>query len=97
MKCKNIVVFKGVDERAGGEFTNERGQVIKYDKSYVVRFDEEVNGEVSEKRAKFKGTMDTLYNKFKTLKTYDKIELLFEVNILNNGCKIEIIDFSSLK
>ena len=60
MKCQNSVVFKSVEEREGGSFTNERGQVINYDKSYLVRFDEEVDGNIQERKVKFKGSNASL-------------------------------------
>ena len=38
------VVFKSVTTREGGEFTNDKGQVIKYDPSFVIKFDDNSNG-----------------------------------------------------
>lgn len=94
MKCQNSVVFKGVEEREGGSFVNEKGQSINYSKSYVVRFDENIDGNAVEKKVKFKGDNVALFTKFKSLKTYEKINLIFEVSIQNQGCKIEITDFT---
>ena len=94
MKCQNNVVFKSVEERVGGTFTNEKGQTINYDKSYLVRFDEEVDGSIQERKVKFKGSNASLFSKFKTLKAYDKINLIFEVTLQNSGCKLEITDFT---
>lgn len=94
MKCQNVVVFKGVEEREGGSFTNDKGQKINYDKSYVVRFDEEIDGNVVEKKVKFKGSNVQLFSRFKALKVYDKINITFEVSIQNSGCKIEVVDFT---
>lgn len=94
MKCQNSVVFKSVEERSGGSFKNSNGDTINYDKAYVVRFDEEVNNSIIERKVKFKGDNTQLYTKFKGLKPYDKINLIFEVLIQNQGCKIEITDFT---
>lgn len=94
MKCQNNVVFKSVEEREGGSFTNANGQLINYDKSYLVRFDEDNDGIIAERKVKFKGTNVALYTKFKALKAYDKINLIFDVSILNSGCKLEIVDFT---
>lgn len=95
MKCQDNVVFKSVEERAGGSFTNDKGQAVNYDKAYVVRFDQEnEKGVLSEHKAKFKGDNAQLFTKFKSLKAYDKINLIFEVSIQNSGCKLEVIDFS---
>lgn len=95
MKCKNSVVFKSIEERDGGSFTNDKGQAINYGKAFIVRFDEELtDGGVAERKVKFSSSNLNLYNRFKTLKVYDKITIDFEVTIQNSGCKLEIVDFS---
>ena len=53
MKCSNEVIFKGIEERASGVFKNDKGQEISYPKAYVVRFDEEVEGDYQERKVKF--------------------------------------------
>lgn len=97
MKCSNEVVFKGVEEREGGVFTNDKGQEIAYKKAYVVRFDENDALGVSEKKVKFDGDKIDLYTKFKGLKVYDRITLIFNVVIQNSGCKITVLDFEKVK
>lgn len=94
MKTSNDVVFKGIEERAGGIFKNDKGQEISYPKAYVVRFDEEVEGDYQERKVKFTGDNVGLFNRFKTLKAYDKINLVFDVTLGNNSCKISISDFT---
>lgn len=94
MKCSNEVVFKGIEERSGGVFRNDKGQDIKYDKAYVVRFDEQVDGDYQERKVKFSGDNMGLYTRFKALKAYDRINLIFDVILGNNSCKIAITDFA---
>ena len=94
MKCQNLVVFKGIEERPAGVFKNEKGQEIKYDKSYLVRFDEETEDGCEERQVKFKGSNVALFTKFKALKVYDKINVTFEVVFQKAGCRLEIVDFT---
>ncbi|MCI9038532.1 MAG: hypothetical protein HFJ29_01405 [Clostridia bacterium] len=94
MKCNNEVVFKGIEERAGGVFRNDKGQDVKYDKAYIVRFDEEVDGDYQERKVKFSGDNTSLFTRFKALKAYDRINLIFDVVLVNNSCKIAVVDFA---
>ncbi len=96
MRCSNEVVFKGIDERAGGVFKNDKGQEIKYDKAFFVRFDEEVEGEYQERKVKFSGSDSGLYSRFKSLKSYDRINLVFDIILGNNSCKATVVDFVQL-
>ena len=97
MKCKYNVIFKGVEERQGGVFKNAQGQDIKYDSSYVVKFDENVDGVINERKVKFPSSNLALYSKFKSLEPYAKIEICFDVTIQNSGCKLTVADFVALK
>lgn len=86
------VVFKGLAKREGGEFTNERGQKVTYDESYLLKFDEEVNGEVFERRLKFPITNKQLANKLKDLDIYSKIVLICDVQLYTSSAKIVPVD-----
>ena len=97
MKCSNEVVYKGIEERKGGVFKNDKGQDIKYDNAYVVRFDEVVEGNAIERKVKFDGKNISIYSKFRALKIYDKINVVFDVSIQNTGCKLTILDFNLVK
>ena len=97
MKCSNEVIFKGIEERASGVFRNDKGQEISYPKAYVVRFDEEVEGDYQERKVKFAGDNAVLYTRFKALKSYDKINLVFDVILGNNSCKVAIVDFTQVQ
>ena len=96
MKCSNEVVFKGIEERAGGVFRNDKGQDITYPKAYVVRFDEEVEGDYQERKVKLTGDNAGLFTRFKALKAYDRVNLIFDVVLGNNSCKISIADFTQV-
>lgn len=86
------VVFKGLAKREGGEFTNDRGQKVTYDESYLLKFDEEVNGEVFERRLKFPITNKQLANKLKDLDIYSKIVLICDVQLYASSAKIVPVD-----
>lgn len=86
------VVFKGLSRREGGQFTNDKGQQVTYDDSYVLKFDEEVNGEVYERRLKFPTTNKELASKLKELKVYSKIKLICDVQLYTSSAKIVPID-----
>lgn len=94
MKCNNEVIFKGIEERASGVFKNDKGQEIAYPKAYIVRFDEEVEGDFQERKVKFSGDNVGLFTRFKALKAYDRINLIFDVVLVNNSCKIAVVDFA---
>ena len=86
------VVFKGVSKRDGGEFTNDKGEVIKYDPSFIVKFDEDVNGEIVERRLKFPITNKALEHKLKEVEAYSKIVLLCDVQLYSANAKVLPID-----
>lgn len=85
-------VFKGVIKRDGGEFTNDKGQIVKYDPSYVVKFDETVNGEIQERRLKFPTTNKALHHKLSELEPYSKISLLCDVQLFSANAKVVPVD-----
>lgn len=86
------VVYKGVTKREGGEFTNEKGEVVKYEPSYVIKFDEDVNGEIHERRLKFPLTNKVLYSKLDGLDVYSKIALVCDVQLFTGNAKVLPID-----
>lgn len=97
MKCEGNVIFKSVEKREGGTFKTSNGEVLNYPAAYVVKFDENVDGSISERKAKFSDTNVALYTKFKTLEPYTKIKLVGNVVFQNSGCKLEINDFDIIK
>jgi len=94
MTCQGIVVFKGVTTRSGGTFKNSQGQEINYDESYVLKFDE-IKGDTSdERKLKFPISNKALYQKLKELDLYTKINVLFDIQLSNNSCKLIPQDFN---
>jgi len=86
------VVYKGVSKRDGGEFTNDKGEVISYEPAYVVKFDEDVSGEIKERRLKFPITNKNLYNKLKEIEAYSKICLVCNVELFTGNAKVTPVD-----
>ena len=82
------VVFKGLSKREGGEFINDKGQKVTYDDSYVLKIDEEVDGEAFERRLKFPITNKQLAQNLKNLEIYSKIKLICDVQLYTSSAKI---------
>ena len=88
MNCKGIVIYKGIEKRDGGTFNGADGREIKYDASYVVKFDENNNGQINERKLKFPASNTYLYNKFAGIKPYTEILLECDVVFSANACKL---------
>ncbi len=97
MKCQGEVIFKSIEKREGGTFKDSTGRDLTYPSAYVVKFDENIDGKITERKAKFADTNVGLYTKFKTLQPYTKIELIGNVVFQNSGCKLEVTDFNVIK
>ena len=92
MKSKGVVVYKGIEKRDGGTFKNAQGQDIKYDSSYVVKFDENMNNQINERKVKFPASNTYLYEKFSKFKPYTEVLLTCNIQLSNNACKLVPID-----
>lgn len=88
MICKGVVIYKGIEKRDGGVFKSSNGQDIKYDASYVIKFDENKDGKIDERKTKFPASNTFLYNKFAGIKPYTEVLLEFDVILSNNACKL---------
>ena len=88
MNCKGIVVYKGIEKRDGGVFKGNDGREVKYDASYVVKFDENNNGVINERKVKFPASNTYLYNKFVSIKAYTEVVLECDVVLSQNNCKL---------
>lgn len=75
---------------------NEKGEVVKYEPSYVIKFDEDVNGEIHERRLKFPLTNKVLYNKLDGLEVYSKIALVCDVQLFTGNAKVLPIDIKTV-
>lgn len=92
MKCRGNFVYKGIEEKQGGEFTNDKGQTIKYDGSYSLKVDEVTESGVNEIRLKIPLTNKALFDKLKTKKIYDNIVLDCEVQLSTSYARVVPID-----
>lgn len=85
-------VFKSVSVRDGGEFTNDMGALVKYDPMFVIKFDEDINGNPTERRLKFPTSNKMLKSKLDELETYSKITLICNVELYSANAKVTPID-----
>lgn len=92
MRCKGIVMYKGIEKRDGGTFKNDKGQDINYDSSYVVKFDEIVENKINERKLKFPSSNKVLFEKFSGLRPYTEVLIDCDVVLSANTCKLVPID-----
>ena len=85
-------VFKSVSKRDGGVFTNDKDQVVSFDPSYVVKFDENVEGEIVERKLKFPLSNKTFYDKLGKLSPYTQICLMCDVQLFTGNAKVVPFD-----
>lgn len=92
MICQGEFVFKGIEEREGGEFVNSQGRVIKFDESYIVKVDEIIDNKAQEQNFKFKKSNKKLAEDFKAFKMYDDILITFNVDLYKSSVKLTPIE-----
>ena len=93
MKCSGKFVYKGIEKKDGGEFTNEKGKLVKYEPMYQILVDEDLgDNKIIQRRFKFPLTNKNLYDVLIGLKPYTDITLYFDVNIYNSSAKLVPID-----
>lgn len=92
MRCNGVVMYKGIEERKGGTFKNSDGKDINYDSSYIVKFDEIVEGKINERKLKFPVSNKSLFDKFYALEPYTSVEITCDVVLMQNACKLVPID-----
>lgn len=92
MESRGTFIYKGKQKRDAGEFKNDKGDVIKYGESIVVKFDEHTkddNGNITcdERFIKLKNLEDktSLIEKLDAFKIYDKITLIFDNKFTKDG------------
>lgn len=95
MKCKGEFVFKSVEKREGGSFTNGEGQVVNYDMAYVLKVDELTQNGIFERKLKIDKANSVLLNKLQNIKPYDKINLICDVVLYGANAKVIPIDLDS--
>lgn len=88
MEARGQFTFKSITPADGGSFTNEKGQVINYNPSYLLKLDELVEDKIFERRFKIQLENKTLIDSLLTLKPYDKINMKFDVLMYLNSTKL---------
>lgn len=96
MYCKGNVMFKGIEKRDGGKFKNDKGEEVDYNSAYVVKFDEIVDGKINERKLKFPTSNKVLFNKFSDFKPYTEVQIVCDVVLMQNACRLVPIDVAGL-
>ena len=97
MKAKGVFMYKGISQRDGGTFKNDKGEDVAYNSCMVLTCDEILdNGTAKERKFKFKDGQTDLVNDFKVLDLYTKIEIDFDLALYNSRCVVTPIAFNIL-
>lgn len=97
MYCKGNVMYKGIEKRDGGSFTNDKGQPVDYNSAYVVKFDEIVEGKINERKLKFPTSNKVLFDKFQNFDPYTQVEIVCDVVLMQNACRLVPIDVKEVE
>lgn len=95
MKCKGEFVYKSVEKREGGSFTNEKGEAVSYDMAYILKVDEITQDGIYERKLKVDKNNTVLLNKLQNIKPYDKIYLICDVVLYGANAKVVPVDLDS--
>lgn len=88
MKAIGNFVYKGLDKRSAGKFTNDKGQEVSYKEAYTLKVDENVDGNINERKLKVDVDNIGLVNGLKKLKLYEAFTLECEVVLYQNSAKV---------
>lgn len=100
MQAKGKFIFKSLERKDGGKFTNEKGQEVNYDASYQLKVDENKDGVISERKLKISQKNDVLIQKLMKKNPYEPIELLCDIDFYGSVAKVipvDLIDNSNNK
>lgn len=100
MQAKGKFIFKSLERKDGGKFTNERGQEVNYDASYQLKVDENKDGVINERKLKISQKNDVLIQKLMKKNPYEPIELLCDIDFYGSVAKVipvDLIDNSNNK
>ena len=88
MKGSGELMYKSIEQRDGGTFTNDKGQNIKYDPCYILKVDNIEGSKIEELKIKIPTENRSLVEKLKSFPPYTKIKLDFVFEIKSNNVKI---------
>lgn len=89
MKCQGNFVFKGIEEREGGEFVNSNGQKIVYDSKYVLKVDERgEDGKIYDRKFAIDKKETNLIKTLQACEPYSDIVIDFDIKIYNSQVKL---------
>lgn len=88
MECRGEFVFKTLEKREGGIFTNDKGENIKYSESYLLKVDELKDGKINERKLKFPVDNKDFAKKLEDLTPYTRVIIVFDVTMYSSNCKI---------
>ena len=88
MKARGEFVYKCLEKKDGGEFTNDKGQSIKYKPSYSLKVDEVTEQGIYERKLKIGEGQTQLVDTLKKLKPYERIELECDIEMYQNSAKV---------
>ena len=88
MNCKGRFIFRYIEKKEAGSFTDENGKEIRYDSSFNLKLDEIVDGKPVERKFKIPLSDKNLANDFFNLKPYYPCEVTFDINIYANSVKL---------
>ena len=92
MQAKGLFIFKSLEKKDGGKFTNERGQEVSYAESYQLKVDENNGGSINERKLKISKDNDVLIQKLMKKNPYDKIELLCDIQFYGSVARVIPVD-----
>ena len=97
MKASGVFMYKGITQREGGTFKNDKGEDVQYNSCMILVCDEILeDGTGKERKFKFQDGQTALINDFKVLDMYTKIEIEFNLALYNNRCVVTPIAFNIL-
>lgn len=100
MQAVGKFIFKSLERKDGGKFTNDRGQEISYDPSYQLKVDEQKDGVINERKLKIPQKNDILVQTLMKKKPYETIELKCDIEFYGSVAKVipvDLIDNSNNK
>ena len=92
MQCEGNFIFKAIEKRDGGEFTNDRGDKITYDDYYRITVDEVKGDKITQRFFKFPIKNKALFEKFENLKPYEDILIVFDIELYISSVKLVPVD-----